>query len=79
MDHIQYAKNVLDPFVKEDLKSLLTRHILEVPHYNFMYKGEPPTNFIEKIIPIYDLYLLNKGYNTLFTHSMPRDFGGSTL
>ena len=50
MDHIQYAKNVLDPFVKEDLKSLLTRHILEVPHYNFMYKGEPPTNFIEKII-----------------------------
>jgi hypothetical protein len=50
MDHIQYAKNVLDPFVKEDLKSLLTRHIREVPHYNFMYKGEPPTNFIEKII-----------------------------
>ena len=50
MDHIQYAKNVLDPYMRKDLRSLLTRHCFEVPHYNFAYKGEAPTNFIETVI-----------------------------
>ena len=50
MDHIQYAKNVLDPYMRQDLKILLTRHCYEVPHYNFAYKGEAPTNFIEQVI-----------------------------
>ena len=51
MDHIQYAKNVLDPYMRQDLKSLLTQHCYELmPHYNFAYKGETPTNFIETVI-----------------------------
>ena len=50
IDHIQYAKDVLDPYVRQDLRSLMTRHVTDIPAYNFMYKGEAPTNFIETVI-----------------------------
>jgi len=50
MDWIHYAKNVLDPYMRKDVKSLLEKHIDVLPHYNFVRKGEPSTNFLEKVI-----------------------------
>ena len=50
MDWIHYAKNVMDPEMRKDVKALLERYWFEVPDYNFVRKGEPSTNFLEKAI-----------------------------
>lgn len=50
MDHIKYSKNVLDPERFRDLKDLCTKHINEIPTYNFCRKTEESSNYLEEII-----------------------------
>ena len=50
MDHIQVSKNVLDPERFRDLKDLCTKHINEIPTYNFCRKTEESSNYLEEII-----------------------------
>tara|TARA_X000001036_G_C20651882_1_gene795375 strand:+ start:60 stop:725 length:666 start_codon:yes stop_codon:yes gene_type:complete len=50
MDHIKYSKNVLDPERLRDLKDLCTKHINEIPTYNFCRKTQESSNYLEEII-----------------------------
>ncbi len=50
MDHIKYSKNVLDPERFRDLRELCTKHVNEIPTYNFCRKTEESSNYIEEII-----------------------------
>ncbi len=50
MDHIKYSKNVLDPDRFRDLKDLCTKHVKEIPSYNFCRKTEESSNYLEEII-----------------------------
>ena len=50
MDHIQYAKNVLDVGTLANLQDLIKQHYVEIPVYNFSLKTEEPKNYIEEVI-----------------------------
>ena len=50
MNHIQYAKNVLDSHRLDDLKSLIKNHWREIPDYNFCRNTEDSENYMEEII-----------------------------
>ena len=50
MEHIKYAKNVLDPDRLRDLKDLCINHFHEIPAYNFCRKEQESSNLLEEII-----------------------------
>lgn len=50
MEHIQVSKNVLDPGRFKDLKDLCTKHVNDIPAYNFCRKTEESSNYLEEII-----------------------------
>ena len=50
MEHIKYAKNVLDPDRLRDLKDLCINHFHEIPTYNFCRKEQESSNYLEEII-----------------------------
>ena len=50
MDHIQYAKNVLDEGTLNNLQQLCSQHYEEIPVYNFSLKTEEPKNYLEEVI-----------------------------
>ena len=45
MDHIQYAKNVLDEGTLNNLQQFCLQHYEEIPIYNFARKTEKPKNY----------------------------------
>ena len=50
MDNIKYAKDVLDPARFRDLKDFCTKHVKEIPVYNFCRKEQESSNYLEEII-----------------------------
>ena len=50
MDHIQYAKDVLDVGTLANLQDLCAQHYHEIPIYNFSRKTEQPKNYLEEVI-----------------------------
>tara|TARA_E500000178_G_C16726225_1_gene619462 strand:+ start:43 stop:720 length:678 start_codon:yes stop_codon:yes gene_type:complete len=50
MEHIQYAKNVLDEGTLNNLQQLCSQHYEEIPVYNFSRKTEKPKNYLEEVL-----------------------------
>ena len=50
MDHIQYAKDVLDVGTLANLQDLCAQHYHEIPVYNFSRKTEQPKNYLEETL-----------------------------
>ena len=50
MNHIQYAKNVLDAGTLHNIQELCLNHYKDIPTYNFARKTEQPKNYLEEVI-----------------------------